>query len=631
MMGLFVALLLQTWCVSAFANCRPGHVEERDSGIPIGLILRAAQQPQCDCCCEQTQSWEAFRPIQVALASPQMIGSTQSPLTVALGTEVPLVADAVDVDRLQIGCQKRECTTQRQPDTIGAGGDTVKPPINDPVSGPPPVTLPPATNAICCEKCPSTVFERYYVPIAPNTNCEPGDVKRNDLSPKECANPMPSGWQVQPSYGPRCPKRTGHQGPAAIPVTGSSQPLQSDAPQQIPITGSTGDSPKKDKVQEIPITGPTWFRDRRGGGQIIFQVGNQQVGRGSTQDSCDPCQSKTEIALAAPVWYRWELLQGAGSLRTRTTASHTHSGVANGAAAIYVAPTTMPANPRVTIRLMVDDNPEHLVDLDDAAQVREISFELIAPGKAAHFPMGATGLAPQPLIPTPSSDCLCQPQYEWQAASGIHPTSASEPIFICAGGATVLSAPASDVDSLQLRCKDAKCASPATTLRLADALRYTWSANQNGASLLGSSDTAIFRAPDRPGLIEVTAAVSDSGVQASESGLLPKLEIRVVRMDVVRRGTAPNPDAFHFEVIGIPERQTVQVRLEKISNNRRIKIKTVDLQLGAALIYTMSEWIERPSPPTVPMSPSSIVIAPGERLRATLVINGQELCSQEAP
>ncbi|MBI3996368.1 MAG: hypothetical protein HY352_01790 [Candidatus Omnitrophica bacterium] len=609
------------------------------------MILKAAQQPQCDCCCEQTQRWEAFRPIQVALASPRLIGATtQRPLTVALGTEVPLVADAVDVDRLQIGCQKRECGTQRQPDPLGVGGDAVKPPINDPVleeppiqdpvSGPPPVTPPPATNALCCEKCPSTIFDRYYVPIAPNTDCEPGDVKRNDLSSKECANPLPSGWQVQPSYGPRCPERTGHQGPATIPVTGSSQPLQSDAPQQIPITGSTGNSQKtdKDKAQEIPMTGPTWFRDRRGGPQIIFQVGNQQVGRGSTQEACDPCQSKTAIALAAPVWYRWELLQGAGSLRTRTTASHTHSGVAEGAAAIYVAPTTMPADPSVTIRLMVDDNPEHVVDLDDAVEVRDISFKLVEPGQATHFPMGASGLTPQPLRPPPATDCLCQPQYEWQATSGIHPTAPpSEPMFICAGGATVLSSPANDVDSLQLRCHDAKCASPKTTLRLADALRYTWSANHNGASLLGSSDTAIFRAPDRPGLIEVTPAVSDSGLQASESGVLPTLEIRVVRMDVVRRGTAPNPDAFHVEAIGIPENQTVQVKLEKIGINRWMTLTTVNLQFGAALIYTMPEWIERLSPPAVPIAPSSIVIAPGDRLRATLVINGQALCSQEVP
>jgi len=63
-------------------------------------------------------------------------------------------------------------------------------------------------TASCCESCPSNKQERYYVPIAPDTDCQPGDVRRDDLSLEKgtCANPLvetaagPGPW----TFGPAC-------------------------------------------------------------------------------------------------------------------------------------------------------------------------------------------------------------------------------------------------------------------------------------------------------------------------------------------------------------------------------------------------------------------------------------------
>jgi len=68
---------------------------------------------------------------------------------------------------------------------------------------------PPAAHvASCCELCPSNKQERYYVPIAPDTDCQPGDVRRDDLSLEAgtCANPLletgadTGSW----TFGPAC-------------------------------------------------------------------------------------------------------------------------------------------------------------------------------------------------------------------------------------------------------------------------------------------------------------------------------------------------------------------------------------------------------------------------------------------
>lgn len=75
----------------------------------------------------------------------------------------------------------------------------------------------------CCEMCPSTDSDRFYLPFTGN-DCEPGDAVRDDLSPKECANPLLERYENLPlTYGAHCP-RTNLRG-ELIPSLSSTQPL----------------------------------------------------------------------------------------------------------------------------------------------------------------------------------------------------------------------------------------------------------------------------------------------------------------------------------------------------------------------------------------------------------------------
>ncbi|MDO8648998.1 MAG: S-layer homology domain-containing protein [Candidatus Peregrinibacteria bacterium] len=86
----------------------------------------------------------------------------------------------------------------------------------------------PRDGVACCEACPSNEYSRYYVPFAGN-DCEQGDARRDDLSPKECANPIPEKWGDFPeTYGAHCPqsKLRGSllTGQASGPAGGGEEP-----------------------------------------------------------------------------------------------------------------------------------------------------------------------------------------------------------------------------------------------------------------------------------------------------------------------------------------------------------------------------------------------------------------------
>ncbi len=99
-----------------------------------------------------------------------------------------------------------DATSKRPPKDLSIYPDGTVPPEFPPKDVTP---RQPATHvASCCELCPSNKQERYYVPIAPDTDCQPGDVRRDDLSMKAgtCANPLlETGVDVGPwTFGPSC-------------------------------------------------------------------------------------------------------------------------------------------------------------------------------------------------------------------------------------------------------------------------------------------------------------------------------------------------------------------------------------------------------------------------------------------
>ncbi|PIR49836.1 hypothetical protein COU79_02715 [Candidatus Peregrinibacteria bacterium CG10_big_fil_rev_8_21_14_0_10_54_7] len=109
----------------------------------------------------------------------------------------------------------------------------------------------PLTPADCCEACPATDADRFYIPFAGNT-CEPGDVRRDDLTGNACGNPLMEETDRLPiTYGSRCPNRPQTLGAWEL-LDGQGQPV-SDLPfGQRPhlIVGSEG----TDMTKQLPIT-----------------------------------------------------------------------------------------------------------------------------------------------------------------------------------------------------------------------------------------------------------------------------------------------------------------------------------------------------------------------------------------
>ena len=144
---------------------------------------------------------------------------------------------------LQRCCGKEQCGDASRPATgDSAGGPpdswvpgpssqppTGGPPPSDTGAGPPPTGTPSAADpssipfqppttgdtsrpavAICCESCPGTNWDRFYFPTPPDTDCRPGDVRRDDLTLGEhgtCANPF-TEEPGSATYGSSCCAKT---------------------------------------------------------------------------------------------------------------------------------------------------------------------------------------------------------------------------------------------------------------------------------------------------------------------------------------------------------------------------------------------------------------------------------------
>lgn len=137
-------------------------------------------------------------------------------------------------------CGKERCgdasrpttgSTERQPDAQTPGPSDqprdASPPGGDGASLPPggidgsgaPSTSPPSQTtgdvsrpaaAMCCERCPGTDRDRFYFPVPPDTDCQPGDVRRDDLTLGEhgtCANPF-TEEPGPATYGSACCAQT---------------------------------------------------------------------------------------------------------------------------------------------------------------------------------------------------------------------------------------------------------------------------------------------------------------------------------------------------------------------------------------------------------------------------------------
>ncbi|MBI4354799.1 MAG: hypothetical protein HY595_06130 [Candidatus Omnitrophica bacterium] len=80
-----------------------------------------------------------------------------------------------------------------------------------PTTGPSQPLTPGATDdasqaKFCCESCPGTHWDRFYFPILPDTDCRPGDVRREDLPYPQCPGNLFTEEPGPPTYGEACCK-----------------------------------------------------------------------------------------------------------------------------------------------------------------------------------------------------------------------------------------------------------------------------------------------------------------------------------------------------------------------------------------------------------------------------------------
>ena len=80
---------------------------------------------------------------------------------------------------------------------------------------------------ICCESCPGHLGDRYYSPLLPDTECQPGDILHKEwvFGEKPCANPLLENHPGPLVQNPECPPREEGTCPAEYKPC-SSQPVE---------------------------------------------------------------------------------------------------------------------------------------------------------------------------------------------------------------------------------------------------------------------------------------------------------------------------------------------------------------------------------------------------------------------
>jgi hypothetical protein len=273
-------------------------------------------------------------------------------------------------------------------------------------------------------------------------------------------------------------------------------------------------------------------------------------------EPCPTCASRKEIDLPGTLRVRWELLSGPGALVSTPPYAHAHSAVAEGSAALYLAPDTLTVERAARLRVTVDDGPEYLADIDDAPFVRDFEVRLVAPRFEPRRAGGAAGAPGSPTTPSPAGDCSCRPVDDWKAASPPvgHP-AAPETLTVCAGGYTVLRSGSHDVDALSARCVDRDCPSPAQSWTLNDAPRFDWQTRSIEARIIGSGESVLLAAPYDAGRITVERGHDDSGVHpgpADEPGArLPPVVVEVFQAELTLAQPTRTPygPGFDFRYI----------------------------------------------------------------------------------
>lgn len=232
-----------------------------------------------------------------------------------------------------------------------------------------------------------------------------------------------------------------------------------------------------------------------------------------------PCESKLSQSLPITMKYRWEIVKGEGELLPSPDEP----------AVLYQAPKEMPSDPRVKIRLTVDDDPQHQRNIDDEELKKEIEIVLVPEDEPLRFQVGP-GYEPGSSQDEREGQCPCSPVYEWEINGALTAEAPGENYTVCPKDFLVLSAQGGDMDKLKMWCQDDECPSPEEELNQSDLVYYEW-APTSGRIIGGRTKKVVFEAPEGPAEVTINRVVMDSGEQARDRAQdLSPVEVRIVRM-----------------------------------------------------------------------------------------------------
>ncbi|HTL46961.1 MAG TPA: hypothetical protein VL688_02735 [Verrucomicrobiae bacterium] len=288
-------------------------------------------------------------------------------------------------------------------------------------------------------------------------------------------------------------------------------------------------------ITDGPVAGTgTGGGSTMGGNQVMIATTS-----GVCKRPCESCQSLKKIPLASPLHFRWELIAGPGWLKSNPYYPQERSAVAEGPAAVYVAPDSLPpgADRTVAILLTIDDTP-YVADLDDPPVTETVTINLIGRKEVGSVAVVSPSLD-YPTVTNPPPTCPCKPVTSWDAASGIKKTEEHDTAYsVCADSYTVLTAPTEDVDTIHAQCSGPKCSAPEVQYKLHDATTYQWKAS--AGTTIGILDSIVFQAPSSAGDVKVEGTATDSSIQYPDGALpLPPYEIKVGKITIESADVPP--------------------------------------------------------------------------------------------
>jgi len=232
------------------------------------------------------------------------------------------------------------------------------------------------------------------------------------------------------------------------------------------------------------------------------------------------------VDLADPITYRWVLQSGGGSLAAVDCPATLYTPPD-----LYIGETNIAIVQAIITDSRGNDVPATVTCRIEITRLDEYSYKRI-------ITVQTQTTSGNPIVISPSQ-CDCGPLGDWQEAPDALTAQVQSPVVVGVGQRVLLQASGSDSDTLTLYCSG-DCGHPETTSKLADELKYTWSAAQGsfpdyGGTPMsnGRQTSVIYQAPDTASNDIVTVVTQNSGIQApGDVPITNTIQIKVCKVEV---------------------------------------------------------------------------------------------------